>query len=132
MQNIFRLRHRLLAVLAVVLVPVGTVSAMKTASQHDGVQLCEIKATPGVSEVRLDALIHADHNLGGNYTFHVVKLGQSGSSSVNQSGDFDATAGRTTTLSSVSLDAKGGSYEATLDVVIAGKRFSCAKKVDGK
>lgn len=81
--------------------------------------------------VRLDALVHADTHVGGTYTFHVEKSGGGGSSTINQSGDFDATAGRSAILSSVSLDSRGIAYKATLDVVIGDKSFSCTKQIGG-
>ncbi|MBB3137045.1 hypothetical protein FHS26_004804 [Rhizobium pisi] len=131
MPNSIKHPRRLMAILALVLLPVGAVAAMTTANQSDGAQLCEIKATPGAGMVRLDALIHADKHVGGTYTFHVEKSGGAGSSAVNQSGDFDATAGHAAILSSVSLDSKGAEYRATLDVVIGGKSFSCTKQIGG-
>ncbi|RUM25813.1 hypothetical protein EFQ99_05785 [Rhizobium vallis] len=131
MPNSVKHPRRLMFILALVLLPVGAVAAMKTANQSDETQLCEIKATPGAGMVRLDALVHADTHVGGTYTFHVEKSGDAGSSTINQSGDFDATAGHSAILSSVSLDTKGAKYKATLDVVIAGKSFSCAKQVGG-
>lgn len=77
--------------------------------------------------VRLDALVRADKHVSGTHTFHVEKSGDGGSSTINQSGDFDATPGHTAVLSSVSLGSKGTEYKATLDVVIGDKRFSCTK-----
>ncbi|MBY5463957.1 hypothetical protein BAE36_02295 [Rhizobium leguminosarum bv. trifolii] len=110
---------------------VGAVATMTTANQSDGAQLCEIKATPGAGMVRLDALVHADKYVGGTYTFHVEKVGDGGSSTINQSGDFDAVEGRTAILGSVSLDSKGAKYKATLDVVIRVRSFSCTKQIGG-
>ncbi|MGV4797078.1 curli-like amyloid fiber formation chaperone CsgH [Rhizobium sp. F40D2] len=127
MPNSIQHPRRLMTILALVLFPVGAVAAMTTASQSEEAQLCEIKATPGAGMVRLDALVRADKHVSGTYTFHVEKSGDGGSSTINQSGDFDATPGHTAVLSSVSLGSKGTEYKATLDVVIGDKRFSCAK-----
>ncbi|WFU05264.1 curli-like amyloid fiber formation chaperone CsgH (plasmid) [Rhizobium sp. CB3171] len=123
--------RRLMAIVALVLLPVGAVAAVTTANQSDEEQLCEIKATPGAGMVRLDALVHADKHVGGTYTFHVEKSGDDGSSTINQSGDFDATGGHAATLSSVSLGSKGTEYKATLDIVIGDKSFSCTKQIHG-
>ena len=127
MANNVKYPRHLMAILALVLLPVGAVAAMTAANQSDGAQLCEIKATPGAGMVRLDALVHADRHVGGTYTFHVEKSGDGGSSTINQGGDFDAIAGHTAVLSSVSLDSQATEYKATLDVVIGDKRFSCTK-----
>jgi hypothetical protein len=120
-----------MALLALVLLPVGAVAAMTTGNQSDEAQLCEIKVTPGAGMVRLDALVHADKHIGGTYTFHVDKSGDGGRSTINQSGDFDAIAGHAANLGSVSLDSKGTEYKATLDVVIEDKSFSCTKQIGG-
>ncbi|WP_062944018.1 curli-like amyloid fiber formation chaperone CsgH (plasmid) [Rhizobium leguminosarum] len=131
MPNSMKHPHRAMTILALVLLPAGAVAAMTTANQSDGAQLCEIKATPGEGMVRLDALVHADKHVGGTYTFHVEKVGDSGSSTVSQSGDFDAVEGHAAILGSVSLDSKGAKYKATLDVVVGDKSFSCAKQIGG-
>jgi hypothetical protein len=131
MPNSVKHSRRLMAILALVTLPIGTVAAMTTANQSDGAQLCEIKATPGAGMVRLDALVHVDSHVGGTYTFHVEKSGDGGGSTINQSGDFDATAGRSAILSSVSLGSRGAEYRATLDVVIGDKSFSCTKQIGG-
>ncbi|MEZ2126296.1 MULTISPECIES: curli-like amyloid fiber formation chaperone CsgH [unclassified Sinorhizobium] len=131
MPNSVKHPRRAMTILALVLLPVGAVAAMTTANQSDGAQLCEIKATPGAGMVRLDALVHADKHVGGTYTFHVEKAGDGGSSTINQSGDFDAIGGHAAILGSVSLDSKGTKYKATLDVVIGDKSFSCTKQIGG-
>lgn len=131
MPNSVKHPRRLMAIFALVLLPVGAVAAMTTANQSDGAQLCEIKVTPGAGMVRLDALVHADKHVGGTYTFHIDKSGGGGSSTINQSGDFDAVAGHAANLGSVSLDSKGTEYKATLDVVIGDKSFSCTKQIGG-
>lgn len=131
MPNSVKHPRRLMAILALVLLPVGAVAAMTAANQSDGAELCEIKATPEAGMVRLDALVHAARHVGGTYTLHVEKSGGGGSSSINQGGDFDAIAGHSTILSSVSLDSKGTEYKATLDVVIGDKSFRCTKQISG-
>lgn len=129
MPNTVKHPRRLMAILTLVLLPVGAVAAMTTANRSDEAQLCEIKATPEAGIVRLDALVHADKHVGGTYTFHVEKSGDSGSSTISQSGDFDATAGHSTILSSVTLDSKGAQYKATLDLVVGVKSISCMKQI---
>ncbi|MFB2566535.1 curli-like amyloid fiber formation chaperone CsgH [Rhizobium sp. IMFF44] len=129
MPNSIKHPRRLMTILALVLLPVGAVAAMTTANQSDDAGLCEIKATPGAGMVRLDALVHADKHVGGAYTFRVEKSGDGGSSTINQSGDFDAIAGHAAILSSVSLGSKGAAYKATLDIVIGDKSFRCTKQI---
>jgi hypothetical protein len=114
---------------ALVVVPVGAVATMTTAKTLESPQICEIGATPaGSGMVKLDALVHADKSLSGSYTFRVEKTGSGGSSTINQGGDFDARAGQTATLSSVSMGGKGARYNATLDVTVGGKTVTCTKQ----
>ena len=115
---------------ALVVIPVGAVATMTTAKTlESGSQFCDIGATPaGGGMVKLDALVHADKAVSGSYTFRVEKTGGGGSSTINQGGDFDAKAGQTATLSTVSLGGKGAQYKATLDVTIGGKTMSCTKQ----
>lgn len=120
--------RRLMAILALALLPVGAVATMTIAKQSDGAQLCEIKATSEAGMVRLDAFAHTDRHVGGTYSFHVEKSGDGGRSAINQSGDFDARAGHPELLSSVTLDSRGAEYRVTLDVMIGDKSFSCTKQ----
>lgn len=114
---------------ALVLMPVGAIATMSTAKTLDSSQFCDIGATPaGGGMVKLDALVHADKAVSGSYTFRIEKTGGGGSSTINQGGDFDAKAGQTATLSTVSLGGKGAQYKATLDVTIGGKTVSCTKQ----
>ncbi|HWU64777.1 MAG TPA: curli-like amyloid fiber formation chaperone CsgH [Ensifer sp.] len=114
---------------ALALIPVVAVSTMTTAGTLENPGFCDIGATSaGGGMVKLDALVHADRAVSGSYTFRVEKTGGGGSSTINQGGDFDAKAGQTATLSSVSLGSKGAQYRATLDVTFGGKTVSCTKE----
>ncbi|WP_425623885.1 curli-like amyloid fiber formation chaperone CsgH [Agrobacterium radiobacter] len=123
-------RH-LAAILALALPPFGAVAAISTAKEPAEGQRCEIRATPQAGMVRLEAVTKGDTRGGGTYSFHVEKSGGSGPSVINQGGDFDAAAGRSQMLSSVTLDAKGAHYKAVLDLVIDGRSFSCTKQIGG-
>ncbi|OLP55627.1 hypothetical protein BJF92_08095 [Rhizobium rhizosphaerae] len=124
----------LTAACALVLIPLGAVATMTTATPTTAkslspAQLCEIDATSDDGLVKLDALVHADSALSGSYSFRVEKSGGGGSSTINQGGQFDARAGETATLGSVSLGSGGARYKATLDVRIGAKTVTCAKQV---
>lgn len=121
--------HRLAAILALALLPFGAVAAMSTAKDGTDGQFCEIKATPQAGMMRLEALAKGGTGAGGTYNFHVEKSGNGGGSAINQGGDFEAAAGRSQLLSSVTLDAKGARYRAVLDLVIDGRTFSCSRQV---
>ncbi|MFF2323106.1 curli-like amyloid fiber formation chaperone CsgH [Agrobacterium sp. NPDC058088] len=124
-------RHprRLATILAAALLPFGAVAAISTAKEPADGQFCEIKATPQAGMVKLEAVAKGDASAGGTYAFHVEKSGGAGSSVINQGGDFNAAAGRSQLLSSVTLDAKGARYKAVLDLVIDGRNYSCTKQI---
>ncbi|MCZ4431762.1 curli-like amyloid fiber formation chaperone CsgH [Agrobacterium sp. SOY23] len=131
MPHTLRQSRRLAVILALALLPVGAVAAISTAKEPADGQLCEIKATPQAGMVKLEALAKGDTGAGGTYSFHVEKSGGSGSSVISQGGDFNAAAGRSQLLSSVTLDAKAARYKAVLDLVIDGRSFSCTKQIGG-
>ncbi|MBZ5761910.1 MULTISPECIES: curli-like amyloid fiber formation chaperone CsgH [Rhizobium] len=131
MPNSVEYPRRLMTILALALLPVTAVAAMMTAGQPDAAQLCRIEVSPGAGVVKLDARVDVDKHVSGTYTFRVEKTGNGGISTTNQSGDFDATVGHPTILSSVSLETGGIKYKATLDVLIGDKSFSCSKQIPG-
>ncbi len=131
MPNSVKHPRRVMAICALLLLPVGAFATTSSASQSDEAQLCEIKATPGGGMVKLEAFARADEPLSGTYSLHVEKSGDSGRSTINQSGDFDAKAGRPELLSSVTLDAGGSIYNAVLDIVSGEKNVRCTKQIGG-
>lgn len=124
-------RHprRVAAILAVALLPFGAVAAISTAKEPADGQFCQIRATPQAGMVKLEAVAKSDTGSGGTYAFHVEKSGGSGSSVISQGGDFNAAAGRSQLLSSVTLDAKNARYKAVLDLEIDGRNYSCTKQI---
>ena len=123
--------RRLTAVLALLLVPVGAVAAMTASSQSDAGRRCEIRATQGGGMVKLDALVQTDKRISGNYAFRIEKSGGGGSSVVNQNGAFNAGAGETATLGSVTLDSQNTDYKATLDIKVGDRTLTCTRRTGG-
>lgn len=119
--------RRLMAILALALVPVAAVATMTAAKQSDASQFCDIKATPQAGMVRLEAFAKGD--AGGTYSLHVEKSGNGGQSVINQSGNFDGAAGRPQLLGAVTLDGVGVRYKAVLDLSIDGKNYSCTRQI---
>jgi len=128
MLNSVKHPRRVLAISALLL-PLGTFATMSTASPSGEVLLCEIKATPVGSMIRMEAFAHADGHLGGTYSLQVENSGKSGRSTINQNGDFDAREGRPQLLSSVTLDAGGSTYTVMLDIVSGEKSVRCTKQI---
>lgn len=128
MPNSVRHSRSLMTLLALCLLPVGAFTGMATAGPTQPSKLCEIKVTPRAGLVSLEALVRADKATGGSYTLRIDKTGGGGSSSITQGGDFEVSAGKATTLGSVTLDSRG-SYKAVLDVISGGKSYRCTKQV---
>ncbi|MEP6563526.1 MAG: curli-like amyloid fiber formation chaperone CsgH [Mesorhizobium sp.] len=131
MPRIIKHSRRVIAALALVLIPAGALATMATADQSVGSVRCEIRATPGSGMVSLEALAHADKSVSGTYSFHVESAGQTGGTNIEQGGAFSAAPGRPATLGIVTLDAKGGIYNAKLEVTVGGKSIACAERVGG-
>lgn len=129
MPRIVKHPHRVIAALA--LCSVGTMATMATADQSPGPVRCEIRATPDGGMVSLEALAHTDRNVSGTYSFHVESAGRTGGTDIEQGGAFSAALGRPATLGIVTLDAKGGVFDAKLEVTVGGKSISCAERLGG-
>jgi hypothetical protein len=114
-----------------VLVSANALATMATANQPVGPVRCEIRVTPEGGMVSLEALAHTDTNLSGTYSFHVESAGRTGGTNIEQGGAFSAAPGRPATLGTVTLDAKGGIYDAKLEVTVGGKSIGCAERVGG-
>lgn len=131
MPHIVKHPRRVMAALALVLIPAGALAAMATADQSLGPVRCEIRVTPEGDMVSLEALAHADRKVSGSYSFHVESAGRSGGTNIEKGGAFSAAPGKPATLGAITLDAKGAIYNAKLDVTVDGKSIGCAERVGG-
>ena len=69
--------------------------------------------------------------MSGTSSFHVGSAGRTGGTNIAQGGASSAAPGRPVTLGVVTLDAKGGIYNAKLQVTVGGKSVGCAERVGG-
>ena len=109
------------------LVVAGALASTVTAEAGSGSIRCEIHANPSSGGVALEGIVYAKSAVQGSYTFRVSKSGGSGSSDINQSGDFSAAPGAPGSLGTVSLGG-GGSYRARLEVTTDGGSASCSER----
>lgn len=123
--------HPVALLLGLALVPVGAFAAMSTAKEPAADKVCDIRATQQAGMVTLEAYARAGSPAAGTYTFRIEKSGGGGSSLVSQGGDFNAAAGGSQLLSSVTLDAAGTRYKAVLDLKVDGKSFTCTSRGGG-
>jgi hypothetical protein len=129
MHRIVNHPRRVMTALALVLAPAATLAAMGAAGQGGaGPVRCEIHAAPQSSMLTLEALVHADKNVSGSYSFHVESVGTAGGTNIEQGGAFDASPGRPAVLGTVTLSAKG-TYDATLEVTVGGEHVGCTERV---
>ncbi|WP_192177388.1 curli-like amyloid fiber formation chaperone CsgH [Mesorhizobium amorphae] len=124
-------KHPRRVIAALALCSVGAMATMATADQSLGPVRCEIRATPDGGMVLLEALAHTDRNVSGTYSFHVESAGRTGGTNIEQGGAFSAAPGRPATLGIVTLDAKGGVFDAKLEVTVGGNSISCAERLGG-
>ncbi|MDL2409573.1 curli-like amyloid fiber formation chaperone CsgH [Rhizobium calliandrae] len=131
MHGIVNHPRRIMTALALVLVPAAALATMAGAGQPSAPLRCEIRAAPEGGMLALEAVAHANKGVSGTYSFHVESAGRNGGTNIEQSGDFHAASGQSATLGTVTLDAKGGVYDAVLDMNVGGQRIGCTQRVGG-
>lgn len=123
--------RRVVAALALILIPAGALATMATGAQPGGSLRCEIRATPEGGVVALEAIAYADKGVSGTYSFHVESAGGAGGTNIEQSGEFSAASGRPATLGTVTLGGNGAIYDAKLKITVGDKSISCAERIGG-
>jgi hypothetical protein len=110
----------------------GAVGASKVDAGAGGSQpvRCEIRVTKHGGSVTLEGVVVGRTSIQGSYTLRVSKSGGGGSSDIDQSGNFSAVSGASTTIGVVSLGG-GGSYVAKLKVTADGRTTECTERVAG-
>ena len=92
---------------------------------------CEIQVKEHGNSVALEGVVFAKTVVEGSYQLRIAKSGRSGSSDINQSGDFSAGPGEPSTLGTVTLGGDGGSYVAKLKVTWLGGSTECTERIRG-
>ncbi len=90
---------------------------------------CDIEVMHSGGGVTLKGIVASGAAADGTYTLKVTSAG-SGSSNINQSGDFSVGAGGVEQLATVSLGGDG-IYSARLSVTANGHTTSCAERIGG-
>ena len=80
----------------------------------NGPAACKIRETRTAQGMRLEALIHADRSVYGDYDFTITAYNKGGSSDISQGGAVDLVAGERATVGSAEIPR--GRYLATLTV----------------
>ncbi|KQT82762.1 curli-like amyloid fiber formation chaperone CsgH [Aurantimonas sp. Leaf443] len=126
-----RPRHITLALAFLVIsggAPGGVVTAGQGAGKAaEGPAACEIRVSRQAGTIGLTALATAENTISGSYSLSVSGTG----TNIQQSGPFHAVPGRPATLGTVTLGSNGGTYQANLDLTIAGDTLSCSRRIRG-
>lgn len=91
---------------------------------------CEIRAHSTDGRTSLEGVVQADKAVSGSYRLRVKSSGTSGSSNIDQGGDFTAGPGNPATLGTVMLDTLGARFDASLTITVDGKTIECADQTD--
>ena len=126
------IRTAILVLSAPLVLGLGALSVASVADDKNdsGSIRCEIQEKTTRAGVALEGVVTAKTAVEGSYRFQISSSGGSGSSDINQSGEFTAGPQAASTLGSVML-AGDGAYEALLDVTIDGRTIRCSKRVAG-
>ena len=84
---------------------------------------CQMRAETSGGMTSLEGIVHADRTVSGSYRLRVKSSGASGSSSIDQGGDFTAGPGTPATLGTVTLS--GARFDASLTVTVDGRTTAC-------
>lgn len=116
-----------------VMVPVANSGedGLMNAQADDGSVRCEIEVKELDSGVQLHGVVFAGQDGHGTYQLQVRKSGGSGSSNINQAGEFSAQANAPKQLGIIQLGGDGGSYDAQLKVIWNGEEIVCSKSIGG-
>lgn len=124
------IKTAILVLSAPVVLGLGVLSVASVAADDSGSIRCEIHEKTTRAGVVLEGVVIAKTAVEGSYHFKISASGDSGSSDINQSGEFTAGPQAANSLGSVMLGGNG-SYEARLDVTFDGRTIRCSKRVGG-
>ncbi len=88
---------------------------------------CEISANTSGGMTSLKGVVHADKTVHGSYRLRIKSSGASGSSNIEQGGEFTAGPGSPATLGTVTLS--GPRLDADLIVNVGGRAIACTDHV---
>lgn len=89
---------------------------------------CEIETHLTNGMITLEGVVHASVEVAGSYQLRIVGAGLSGSSDIEQGGEFSAGPDGPVTLGRVMLGG-GGSFDANLELTTDGAAVSCSRRI---
>ena len=100
------------------------VSIGRRASLQDAVS-CDVRARPSVNGVLIEARLHANRSLSGEYQLVITKSGGGNSSDVTQGGPFTAAAGSSLSLGQTELSVERNGRVRAVLTLREGNREIC-------
>jgi hypothetical protein len=92
---------------------------------------CGLSQTRSGGEIILVPSVQSAKAASGSYDLRVSGGGSGGTSTIRQGGDFSLAAGGSARLGSLSLMARGASYDVTLEVTTPAASARCSTAVSG-
>lgn len=124
------LRKLVTAALVPGAVALGVMGPGATGADAGGPVRCDIQVSGRGGGVTLEGVVYAKTAVEGSYRLRVTQSGGSGSSNINQGGDFNAGPGGAVSLGTVTLGGSGA-YVARLEVSWGGGHTVCSERVGG-
>ncbi|KPQ04801.1 MAG: hypothetical protein HLUCCA12_16270 [Rhodobacteraceae bacterium HLUCCA12] len=86
---------------------------------------CEIRIDDTQGATAIEGRVDADRPIRGHYRLSIASRSAGGSSTIDQSGEFQAAPGAPAILGQTTLGGSPGQYSAALDVDVEGARLRC-------
>ncbi len=104
-----------------------------SASKHSRVDSpiqCSIEASESRGMTIMEGLLQTDSKVRGSYSFRVVSHGRSGSSQIQQGGEFTASPDDPVKLGKVMIGGSPKDYDVSLKVTIGDKTYRCSEFIE--
>lgn len=99
--------------------------AQTSSANNDAPLRCEIALEHVNGGTVIEGRVSSDTSVTGTYAMAITSRSSGGTSTIRQSGDFEASAGETATLSGTRLMGSPASHSVDLEVRVGGRRLSC-------
>ncbi|PVH29321.1 curli-like amyloid fiber formation chaperone CsgH [Pararhodobacter oceanensis] len=86
---------------------------------------CEISLERVQGGTMIEGRVTSDTTINGSYTMAITSRSSGGSTTIRQSGDFQATPGTPAILSETRMMGAPGNHDVDLDVRVSGRALSC-------
>lgn len=103
----------------------GTNSTTSSGTTAQQPTRCEISLERVQGGTMIEGRVTSDTTVNGSYTMAITSRSSGGSTTIRQSGDFQATPGSPAILSETRMMGAPGNHNVDLDVRVGGRALSC-------